>query len=169
MTLLTLCACVGSTLASYVGYGNVAGFLFNKGIMSAPPPAGHGPPGTTADGTPINPITGVAQRQDDSGPEMTEEEKEREAEKLFVLFDRLEKSGAGSDKERLRETQSINKSLSALGDVIAALGEKGEGKGDKHIPYRNSKVRACMLFLWGWVDSVADGDFHSSRICSKTR
>ncbi len=25
---------------------------------------------------------------------MTEEEKEREAEKLFVLFDRLEKSGA---------------------------------------------------------------------------
>jgi kinesin family member C1 len=39
----------------------------------------------------------------------------------------------------LRETQSINKSLSALGDVIGALGEKGD-KGDKHIPYRNSKV-----------------------------
>lgn len=54
--------------------------------------------------------------------------------------ERLEKSGAGSDKERLKETQSINKSLSALGDVIAALGEKSE-KGDKHIPYRNSKVR----------------------------
>lgn len=54
--------------------------------------------------------------------------------------ERLEKSGAGADKERLKETQSINKSLSALGDVIAALGEKAE-KGDKHIPYRNSKVR----------------------------
>lgn len=54
--------------------------------------------------------------------------------------ERLEKSGAGNDKDRLRETQNINKSLSALGDVIAALGEKGEGKGDKHIPYRNSKV-----------------------------
>ena len=54
--------------------------------------------------------------------------------------ERLEKSGAGADKDRLRETQSINKSLSALGDVIAALGEKGEGKNDKHIPYRNSKV-----------------------------
>ncbi|KZP14532.1 kinesin-domain-containing protein [Athelia psychrophila] len=53
--------------------------------------------------------------------------------------ERLEKSGAGSDKDRLRETQNINKSLSALGDVIAALGEKGE-KGDKHIPYRNSKL-----------------------------
>ncbi|KAF9266685.1 kinesin-domain-containing protein [Marasmius fiardii PR-910] len=47
--------------------------------------------------------------------------------------------GGSNDKERLRETQSINKSLSALGDVIAALGEKGE-KGDKHIPYRNSKL-----------------------------
>lgn len=55
--------------------------------------------------------------------------------------ERLEKSGAGSDKDRLKETQNINKSLSALGDVIAALGEKGDGKSDKHIPYRNSKVR----------------------------
>ena len=89
----------GTTLASYVGYGNVAGFLFNKGILSAPPPraagsAQPGAPDTTPDGTPINPITGVAQKQVDDGPEMTEEEKEREAEKLFVLFDRLEKSGA---------------------------------------------------------------------------
>lgn len=60
--------------------------------------------------------------------------------------ERLNASGAGSDKERLKETQNINRSLSALGDVIAALGEKGDtnanSKGDKekHIPYRNSKV-----------------------------
>ncbi|OCH96400.1 kinesin-domain-containing protein [Obba rivulosa] len=54
--------------------------------------------------------------------------------------ERLEKSGAAGDKDRLRETQNINRSLSALGDVIAALGEKGEGKSDKHIPYRNSKL-----------------------------
>lgn len=53
--------------------------------------------------------------------------------------ERLNASGAGKHKERLRETQSINKSLSALGDVIAALGEKSE-KSDKHIPYRNSKL-----------------------------
>lgn len=92
--LYAICDSDPSTLASYVGYGNVAGFLFNKGIMSAPLPPGHGAPSTAADGTPINPITGVVQKQEDSGPEMTEEEKEREAEKLFVLFDRLEKSGA---------------------------------------------------------------------------
>ncbi|EMD39009.1 hypothetical protein CERSUDRAFT_133709 [Gelatoporia subvermispora B] len=54
--------------------------------------------------------------------------------------ERLEKSGAASDRDRLRETQNINRSLSALGDVIAALGEKGDGKSDKHIPYRNSKL-----------------------------
>lgn len=62
--------------------------------------------------------------------------------------ERLEKSGAGNEKDRLKETQSRNKSLSALGDVIAALGEKGEGKSDKHIPYRNSKVRTATS-LWG--------------------
>lgn len=86
------------TLAAYVGYGNVAGFLFNKGVMSAPPPpsssgAAAAIPTTTPSGVPINPITGVAQVPVEM-PEMSEEEKEREAEKLFVLFDRLEKSGA---------------------------------------------------------------------------
>lgn len=58
--------------------------------------------------------------------------------------ERLNSSGAGKDKERLRETQNINKSLSALGDVIAALGEKSD-KSDKHIPYRNSKVSENKL------------------------
>ena len=42
--------------------------------------------------------------------------------------ERLSASGAASDKDRLKETQSINKSLSALGDVIAAL---GEGRGSR--------------------------------------
>jgi kinesin family protein C1 len=36
--------------------------------------------------------------------------------------------------ERLKETQAINKSLSALADVIAAMKEK------KHVPFRNSKL-----------------------------
>ncbi|GLD93694.1 hypothetical protein PINS_up002299 [Pythium insidiosum] len=37
--------------------------------------------------------------------------------------------------DRLRETQHINKSLSALGDVMYALQHKS-----KHVPYRNSKL-----------------------------
>lgn len=54
--------------------------------------------------------------------------------------ERLNSSGAGNNKGRLKETQNINRSLSALGDVIAALGNAPPGQGDKHIPYRNSKV-----------------------------
>ncbi|KAG6859866.1 hypothetical protein C0995_002698 [Termitomyces sp. Mi166 len=58
--------------------------------------------------------------------------------------------GPGVEKERVRETQNINKSLSALGDVVAALGEKGAGgpgAEGKHVPYRNSKVcSAAFMF-----------------------
>jgi kinesin family protein C1 len=39
--------------------------------------------------------------------------------------------------ERLKETQAINKSLSALADVIAAMKDK---KDKAHVPYRNSKL-----------------------------
>ncbi|KAG8863229.1 kinesin-like nuclear fusion protein [Serendipita sp. 405] len=55
--------------------------------------------------------------------------------------ERLSSSGAANDKDRLKETQAINKSLSALGDVIAALGVAGESASKAiHIPYRNSKL-----------------------------
>lgn len=54
--------------------------------------------------------------------------------------ERLKQSGA--EGSRMKETQAINKSLSSLGDVIAAL---GSGKGEAHVPYRNSKVCFCRI------------------------
>eukprot|EP00937_MAST-01D_sp_MAST-1D-sp2_P007103 g7103.t1 len=47
--------------------------------------------------------------------------------------ERLSKTEASG--VRLKEAQHINRSLSALGDVVAAL-----GNGSKHVPYRNSKL-----------------------------
>merc|ERR1712054_2354 len=49
--------------------------------------------------------------------------------------ERVAKSGAQGD--RLKEAQAINKSLSALGDVVRSLVQQG---GQGHIPYRNSKL-----------------------------
>ena len=48
--------------------------------------------------------------------------------------ERVGKTDATGD--RLKEAQNINRSLSALGDVISALC----GKKSSHIPYRNSKL-----------------------------
>ncbi len=81
----------------YVGYANAAGFLFNRGI---PSPFGdnNAPAPQKAEDSPfpdnIDPITGkIAEKKPNPWEGMTEEEKERESEKLFVLFDRLNKSG----------------------------------------------------------------------------
>ena len=51
--------------------------------------------------------------------------------------ERADKTGATA--ERLKEAQSINKSLSALGDVISAL-----SNNEKFIPYRNNKLTQLM-------------------------
>jgi len=42
---------------------------------------------------------------------------------------------SGAQGQAMKEAQNINKSLSALGDVIVAIGNK-----DKHVPFRNSKL-----------------------------
>lgn len=51
--------------------------------------------------------------------------------------ERIKKSGSAG--KELKEAQSINKSLSALGDVIGAL-----ASGNQHIPYRNHKLTMLM-------------------------
>ncbi|KAL3671345.1 hypothetical protein V7S43_003274 [Phytophthora oleae] len=61
----------------------------------------------------------------------------RRSSKLHLIdlagSERVSKTAASG--QRLKEAQNINRSLSALGDVIAAL-----GASSKHVPYRNSKL-----------------------------
>eukprot|EP01018_Ginkgo_biloba_P014883 Gb_23899 [translate_table: standard] len=51
--------------------------------------------------------------------------------------ERVKKSGVSGDG--MKEAQSINKSLSALGDVISALANEVQ-----HVPYRNHKLTMLM-------------------------
>ncbi|KAL0218038.1 hypothetical protein RCL1_008886 [Eukaryota sp. TZLM3-RCL] len=53
--------------------------------------------------------------------------------------ERVTKSQTGSDPLTLKETQSINSSLSTLGDVVSSLAVK-----NKHVPYRNSKLTRLL-------------------------
>lgn len=72
-----------------VGFGNAAGFIASQGIqVSQDDLAGDK---RTGGGSDFNPITGQKRDMEPqpSLPEMTGEEKEREAERLFVLFERF--------------------------------------------------------------------------------
>lgn len=51
--------------------------------------------------------------------------------------ERVDRSEASGD--RLKEAQHINRSLSALGDVVSALAQKSG-----HVPYRNSKLTQLL-------------------------
>jgi hypothetical protein len=50
---------------------------------------------------------------------------------------------------RLKEAQNINRSLSALGDVMAALEQKAA-----HVPFRNSKLTYLLQVQCGVEGSV---------------
>ena len=86
--------------------------------MLAPPPSNSTSsisfPGSTPNGPRFNPITGTVEQTSSSSiidvDEMTEEEKELEAEKLFVLFDRLERAGGSPNPVRaaMRKDSEVN-------------------------------------------------------------
>lgn len=62
--------------------------------------------------------------------------------------ERVDKSEVTGD--RLKEAQHINKSLSALGDVIASLAQK-----NPHVPYRNSKLTQLLQDSLGKIKMIS--------------
>lgn len=85
-----------SKFVENVGYGFASGFLFKNNV---PIPASASTTFNADDSTGaqkmVNPITGqfIDQEKVSELPPMTEDEKLREAERLFVLFERLKKTG----------------------------------------------------------------------------
>ena len=74
--------------------------------------------------------------------------------------ERVERSEATGD--RLKEAQHINKSLSALGDVIFALAQKSP-----HVPYRNSKLTQVLQSSLGIIFSLMHVTwFHIEQQCA---
>ena len=59
---------------------------------------------------------------------------------MAIRFRRVAKSGVKGS--HLREAQAINKSLSALGDVIASLQQKSS-----HVPYVKKHTHCLFLLL----------------------
>lgn len=90
-----------------VGYGYAAGYLMTHKIPIPREVRETGNAGQASHEVPINPITG--QRLDrepiDSLPEMTPEEKGREAERLFVLFERLKATGVVDVKNPVEQAR----------------------------------------------------------------
>lgn len=87
------------TFVNNVGYGYASGYLTNNKIPFVPPSGESskeaGARNASGMRTDVNPVTGqfLANEPKIEGPPMTEEEKMREAERLFVLFERLKKTG----------------------------------------------------------------------------
>lgn len=82
--------------------------------MSAPPASSSNGDVASSVGGDVNPITGTTFKPKPDLPEMTEEEKEQEVEKLLWLFDRLEKTGAmPADQNPIRK--AIQEGKATLG------------------------------------------------------
>ena len=131
------------TFVNNVGYGYASGYLTNNKIPYTPASS------TTTDGTAgetstpshvngkregsassgmrtdVNPVTGqfLEREENGGGVEMTEEEKMREAERLFVLFDRLKATGMVDVNNPVREAMENGK----LEELDGSEGER-EGK-----------------------------------------
>ncbi|PSN73704.1 hypothetical protein BS50DRAFT_597174 [Corynespora cassiicola Philippines] len=88
-----------------VGYGFASGFLLSNNIQIPENALEAHATANQDQAIPVNPITGqrVDMEEEDTREPMTREEKEREAERLFVLFERLKATGVMDVKNPVEE------------------------------------------------------------------
>lgn len=89
-----------------IGYGYASGFLTSHNI-TIPANAMKPEQNTTKSGADVNPVTGqrrsAEEQERPQTDDMTEEEKEREAERLYVLFERLRATGVVNVKNPVQQ------------------------------------------------------------------
>ncbi|ETS82143.1 hypothetical protein PFICI_07145 [Pestalotiopsis fici W106-1] len=95
-----------TTFVDNVGFGFASGFLYNRGLP-VPNSAQEAFADAEGEAQPVNPVTGqfLNSEQAPNVPEMTDAEKEREAERLYVLFERLRANGIISAENPVRVAQ----------------------------------------------------------------
>ncbi|PWN54283.1 hypothetical protein IE53DRAFT_323334 [Violaceomyces palustris] len=104
--LLAICNADPKLMTDLIGYGPCAGFLMSVNLASALPGASHSGTASGSSRT-INPITGCfdpteeEEQEDNHFSNLSQEEKEAEAEKLIGLFDRMNRTGVISVKNPL--------------------------------------------------------------------
>ncbi|KAJ8125397.1 hypothetical protein O1611_g8241 [Lasiodiplodia mahajangana] len=93
-----------STFVKNVGYGFASGYLYNQNIPLPHDVSEALNSDASSSNRPINPITGqfLDSERDPGLPELTEDERLREAERLFVLFERLRANGVISAENPVR-------------------------------------------------------------------
>jgi hypothetical protein len=119
-----------STLTAEIGYGNAAGLLFKKGISGVPQgkieeiPTSARSSITQDDRDAITALKGVDDGVDPMEG-MTEAEKEQEAERLFVLFAKLQKNPVISTQNADGSKQSLKEAMQGkYSEVDAGWAEK---------------------------------------------
>lgn len=129
--IYNLCDRSPEKLVRTIGYGNASGFLQNRQELIPPPPPveeDEAAETTTASGDGasaaahrINPITGAYDQKQPEGPPLTEEEKEREAERLYTLFERMAHTGVISTENPVNRAKQEGRLENSTEDREAEL------------------------------------------------
>lgn len=165
------------TFVDNVGYGFASGFLFQNNIpvpknAAGGEDAGAGGAGSSSSSSrPVNPITGqfVDLETGPDLPEMTDEEKEREAERLFVLFERYAEKTKPKSKKKPESSTSPAAAARARRCSTASSSSTSKFATNKLFCPAGSKGPASSTSRTRWSRPSARDGFRISRMMRDLR